>query len=253
MCIVVCKPSGIDMPNEATLHECFISNPDGAGYMFTENNEVVIKKGFMNEKQFLIELNKDYERLGKDTPFVLHFRIQTQGGVNQQCTHPFPLSKDMNDLKLLDCSTDIGIAHNGIISLTSKSSSYKTVYDSKTKTYKTMLITVDYSDTMKFITDYLSLIIDSDDWYLNEDKKELIEKLIGYNNKFAIMSKDGHIELIGNFVEDGGCYYSNTTYKNWASTYGYEEEHWACSLYTTGSDENCPKCPYFNDCYGVPN
>jgi predicted glutamine amidotransferase len=192
----VYKPTTAKMPSKRTLQKCWDNNRDGAGYMFPSNGNVVIKKGFMKFKDFYANLQNDLKRYGEFTPFVLHFRIQTQGGVNPQYTHPFPLSADMDDLKKLRVKTDIGIAHNGIIDLTSS------LYSK----------TVTYSDTMKFITDYLTLIIHDKDYYKDIDKLTLIERLI--ESKMAIMDGDGHTELIGFFIEDNGCYYSNIYYKD---------------------------------------
>lgn len=195
MCIIVYKPTTAKMPNKKTLIKCWNNNKDGAGYMFPSKGSVIIKKGFMKFNDFYNNLKSDLKRYGEFTPFVLHFRIQTQGGVNPQYTHPFPLSSDMDNLKKLRVKTDIGIAHNGIIDLTSSRYNY----------------TVTYSDTMKFITDYLSLIIHDKYYYKDKDKLTLIERLI--ESKMAIMDGDGHTELIGEFIEDNGVYYSNDYYK----------------------------------------
>lgn len=198
MCIIVYKPSTAKLPSKNTLRKCWINNPDGAGYMYPdiEKGKVVIKKGFMTMNDFMSSLKQDYSKMGHCTPFVLHFRISTQGGVKRGLTHPFPLSADMDDLRKLKTTTDIGIAHNGVISLTT---SYWNRKD------------LDYSDTMLFITDYLSLIIKDKNYYKDPDKLELIERLI--DSKMAIMDDTGHTELIGHFYEDGGCYYSNIYYK----------------------------------------
>lgn len=196
MCIIVYKPTTAKMPSKRTLQKCWNNNQDGAGYMFPSNNNVVIKKGFMRFKDFYTNLQNDLKRYGEFTPFVMHFRIQTQGGVCAQNTHPFPLSSNMSDLQRLRVKTNIGIAHNGVIDLT-------TNYYTKTITY---------SDTMKFITDYLTLIIHDKNYYKEQDKLTLIERLI--DSKMAIMDGDGHTELIGVFIEDNGCYYSNNYYKD---------------------------------------
>lgn len=214
MCIVVYKPSNVKMPSKATLKECFRCNSDGAGYMFPEDGKVQIKKGFMSFNALNTSLQADYNRLGAETPFVIHFRIGTQGGNNQANTHPFPLSKNMSDLKQLSCTTNCGVAHNGVISLTTtRTSEYIQEYDEEKNRMVTKYKPIDYSDTMKFITDYLSLIIKNKNWYMNEDNLTLIERLIGCSNKLAIMNADGHTTLIGNFIEDNGVFYSNSSYK----------------------------------------
>lgn len=194
MCVILYKPNNVRMPDKAVLKTCYDNNPDGAGYMYSKDNNVFIKKGFMTFNEFYKSL-KATKKLWNNTPFVIHFRISTQAGVNKECTHPFPLSSNMNDLKKLSYKSNIGIAHNGIIDLTSN-------YYKKD---------IKHSDTMEFITDYLSLIIDNINYYKNNKTLELIERLCG--SKLAILDRCGHCELIGNFENVDGCYFSNSSYK----------------------------------------
>lgn len=214
MCIIVYKPSGNKLPNKQILETCFTNNSDGAGFMYSHKGEVIIKKGFMDFSSFDEALNDTLKRIDETkTPMVLHFRITTQGGVNQACTHPFPLSKNMEDLRKLDFRTNIGVAHNGIISLTSEyGGGYYGYSSAKNKV-------IDYSDTMTFITDYLSLIIKSPKYYKDTDTLELIEKLA--DSKLAILDGSGHCELIGKFIKDNGIYYSNETYKPRVYSHSY--------------------------------
>ena len=203
MCIILYKPSGVKLPNKQVLETCFRNNPDGAGFMYTNKGQVHIRKGFMDFTSFEENLKSTLKKIDElKTPMVLHFRITTQGGTNQPCTHPFPLSKNMSDLRQLTFTTEIGVAHNGIISLTSEGYYSYNSYNKKV---------IDYSDTMKFITDYLSLIIKSPKYYKDSDTLELIERLVG--SKLAILDGNGHCELIGNFTKSDGIYYSNDSYK----------------------------------------
>lgn len=226
MCIIAIKDKGVELPNRRQLKMCWDNNPDGAGYMFPSNEQVVIKKGFMDFHAFYKSIVYDYKRYGKDTPFIMHFRISTQGGVNKQCCHPFPLSRDMEDLKKLNTRADIGIAHNGIIDLTSEYWGHRN--------------TVTYSDTMKFITDYLTLIIKDKYFYLDDDTMKLIYKLA--ESRLAIMDGDGHISIVGDFITDKetGMVYSNDSYKtprvrkttvitsttSYNSTSDWEDDRW---------------------------
>jgi len=200
MCIIVYKPLNVAFPTKKTLKTCFDNNSDGAGFMYAVNNKVYIEKGFMGFKSFHKALKQVRMNYGDDIPYVLHFRISTQGGTKQELCHPYPLSSKMEDLKKLNYSADIGIAHNGIIDLT-------TSYYAKT----------DYNDTMKFITDYLSLIIKNRNFYKDEDTLTLIERLV--DSKLAILDGSGRCTLIGTFTEDSGLYYSNSTYKEAKTTY----------------------------------
>jgi hypothetical protein len=109
----------------------------------------------------------------------------------------------MENLKRLHYKCSIGVAHNGILDITSDGA----------KTY---------SDTMKFITDYLSNIIQSYDWYKNKRTKKLIEYLID-GSRLAILDAHSHCELMGKGWESNkGIYYSNHTwaYKKYVYTGG---------------------------------
>lgn len=198
MCIIIYKPTTAAFPSKKTLKTCFRANPDGAGYMTTDGGRVHIKKGFMTFSAFWKSLQAERHAGGDERAFVLHFRIGTQGGTRADLTHPFPLSDNMRDLRALDCLSNIGIAHNGIISLTS-SGYFGTA--------------VDYSDSMRFIVDYMSLIIRGSAWWKNDKNIKLVERLTPHN-RFAVMDGGGHVTLTGaGWIEDSGCYYSNESYK----------------------------------------
>ena len=192
MCIIAYKPLNVAFPEERILKNCFDNNNDGAGFMYVYENKVHIRKGFETFKAFYNALNNARKITGDNAPYVMHFRIATQG-YKKEFTHPFPLSSNMENLSRLKTNCNIGIAHNGIISLTSDGSP-------------------NYSDTMKFITEYLSLIIQSFDYYKNERTLKLIEKLIG-SSRLAILDKNGFCQLLGSgWIKDKNCFYSNNTY-----------------------------------------
>lgn len=195
MCIILYKPKGVEMPSREILENCFNNNDDGAGFMYAINGIVHIKKGYMQYaslEQAILELSKSLNL--KNTAIILHFRISTQGAISPENTHPYPLSTNMKDLQQLSFTTKVGIAHNGIIPLT-------TNYGDKI-----------YNDTMLFTTEYLSLIIKDINYYKNNNTIKLIEKLC--ESKLAILSANEHCELIGNgWIRDNGIYYSNLSYK----------------------------------------
>ena len=252
MCVIAYKPMNVGFMPKSVLQECFKNNPDGAGFMFTANGEVHIQKGFMDFASFWKALSLVRNQYGEKIPYVMHFRISTQAGVNQQCCHPYPLSSDMSKLKELTSTAKIGIAHNGIIRLTS---------DFSVK---------DYNDTMKFITDYATLLIKRVDWWKNPNIAKALEQLCG--SKLAILGSDSHVELIGDFIQDNGCYYSNGTYlapkikktvinypyqpfydEDWDICYNkkkqrYEFEETYCPLVIEGDDSWCGMCSHCKKC-----
>lgn len=129
MCIIVAKAKGIKMPDGKTLLRCFEHNPDGAGVMWAEQGTVHIKKGFMSYTEFDSFINKLGNRLNlTDTALVMHFRIKTHGSTNPQSTHPYPISRKISHLKRTSFTTDVGVAHNGIIPI----KCHKTLSDTQT-------------------------------------------------------------------------------------------------------------------------
>lgn len=194
MCVICVKPTDTLFPSKETLQNCFINNDDGAGFMYTFQDKVHIQKGLMTFESFWNCLEQARQKTGDNVPYVMHFRISTQGH-HKECTHPFPLSSKMENLKKLKGTCSIGVAHNGVIRLTSDGAK-------------------DYSDTMKFITDYLYCIVDGDkQWYKNNNKLKLVERLTE-NNRLAILDANGHIVTIGKgWIKDkDGCMYSNNSY-----------------------------------------
>lgn len=219
MCVIVYKPNGNKLPSKDTLKKCFDHNPDGAGYMLpiiddNGTSRVLIRKGLMTFDAFIQSLNRAFKRYDVNpisTPIIMHFRISTQGGVQKGLCHPYPVCDNYEKMRSLACLCNIGLCHNGIISRCSVSSYYGGChYDYKTKKWiepkKNLL---DYNDTMTFIKDYASLIIDNDLHFADKDNKvKLLERLCEYS-KLAIMTKNGDVKLIGHFEEKNGIYYSN--------------------------------------------
>ena len=191
MCIICISEAGIPQPTVNTLRQMFDSNPHGAGYMVARKGHVEISKGFMTWGEFKHAI--DYEKFTPDDAVVYHFRISTQAGINAPMTHPFPLTRNIHKTKMIDVSCPIGVAHNGIIRLTS---------DPRDK---------EFSDTAHFIAEYLAYLVRTPDDLHNAAILDAIENLT--HSKFALMDKTGYIATVGDFItEDDGIMYSNSSY-----------------------------------------
>lgn len=200
MCIIVYKPAGVKFPNNEIIENCFNHNSHGAGFMYPDKDGVHIHKGFMSLEDFK-EGIRPYKYL-TDLPMVMHFRISTHAGVVQEMTQPFPISPKTKKLKRLDSVSKVGVAHNGVISMTN---------DAK-----------EISDTALFVKRYMSFLIKDYDYYKNPRIPEMIEGMIG--SKMAILSADGHCELLGNgWTESDGIWYSNTSYKTYKTYASYSK------------------------------
>ena len=195
MCIICVSRSGVRQPGEATIRAMFLNNPHGAGYMFARDGRVEIRKGFMRLDEYLRAIRE--ERFTAADSVVYHFRISTQAGVNPEMTHPFPLSNQPGRLRRLDQSCRIGVAHNGIIRLTSDPDNEH------------------YSDTAIFITGYLSHIIRRRADLRDQRKLNTIYQLA--QSKFAIMDGGGYVATVGAFIHERGLLFSNGSYRQWGA------------------------------------
>lgn len=193
MCIIVVKPQNIAMPPHATLEQCWKGNPHGGGYMYAKENKVHIRKGFMSEA----EMWNDIERQGNltDYPVVLHYRHATHGSVSPANTHPFPC--DATKLRDITVTTDLGIVHNGIVSIP---------------------VEGDNSDTMQLIKDVFEPCYNVfKDCFKYENTHDVITTNIG--SKYAFLYGDGSVYTVGAFLTDNGIHYSNGGYRpyQWGS------------------------------------
>ena len=167
----------------------WVHNPDGAGYMFARSGRVEIHKGFMFFSDFLDAVT--WERFTESDSVVYHFRISTQAGRTPEMTHPFPLTGKLNQCEYLDLTCPLGIAHNGIIPITTDHNETR------------------YSDTALFITRYLSKLISSRNDLNNVDLMRDIQQLGGWS-RFAFLDGTGEVFTVGNFTEIDGILLSNT-------------------------------------------
>ena len=151
---------------------------------------VHISKGYMDVESYIEALR--HEHFTAKDAVVYHFRISTQAGVNPAMTHPFPLSNKLAHMKALDVECRCGVAHNGIIRLTT---------DPANK---------EYSDTALFIADYLSEFIRCSEDLKDEGVLKLVHRLAG--SKLAIMDGSGYIATVGSFINERGLLYSNDSY-----------------------------------------
>lgn len=200
MCIIAAKPAGVAMPSNDTLRTMWNVNSDGAGFMYVENGAVRIEKGFMKYKNFIKALEKVGSRLDLTaTPVVMHFRITTHGGTKPENTHPFPITESLGALKKLKSTTDVGVAHNGIIPNTPRKG---------------------ISDTMEYVVSQLAPLKKAlPSFYKNKYALQLIENAI--ESKMAFLTKEGKIYTIGDFNVKDGILYSNHSHEKWYSRYSY--------------------------------
>ena len=203
MCIIVAKPKNIAMPSMETLRNCFDNNPDGAGYMIATGKTVRITKGLMKWEDFKASIESEGNLT--ESAIVMHFRIATHGKVQPSCCHPFPVSDDMNRLKETQTCDTLCAAHNGVISGMDTSD--------------------DVSDTMAYIATILAplrRIIPS--LMYSDDALQIMKETLG--SKMVLLDASGELATIGDFLEQAGVLYSNTSYTKKVSSYRSYASAW---------------------------
>lgn len=177
MCIAIYKPQGKTI-SKKTLELCYNNNPDGAGFMFAENKELKIHKGFFEFDKFY-QAYKEHEA----KKCVIHFRIKTHGKVDEINCHPFKINNSM------------GFVHNGTI----------TGFGNDT-----------FSDTIQFNESILQKLVGK--WgnlaLFQDPIVDLIENRIGWS-KLIMLDRHGNHKIFNEQKGEwsGGIWYSNSTYK----------------------------------------
>ena len=191
MCVILVKERGIELPTKDILESCWKRNPDGAGFMFNDCDKVVIMKGFMTFEEFYLRLQtaNEFYHL-KEKGLVIHFRIATSGLKDKGNCHPYPISNDNLDLRKSFITTELGIAHNGIIRS----------YNGKNNIL---------NDTQLFIKNDLFELNSLDKkFYKNVIFQSMIERLMD-GSRLVFLNKKGEIIKLGNWFHNGNYYFSN--------------------------------------------
>lgn len=200
MCIIAIKPAGVKPPADTIINTMWTNNSDGAGFMYASNGMLYINKGYLKLKH----LKKGLKALKVDqikTPIIYHFRIGTSGGNTAQNTHPFPICDELEPLRRLNYTCNVGVAHNGVIPIEPGRK--------------------DISDTMEYITSQLGPLYNYDkEFYKRPELKTMIYNAT--HSKLAFMDASGHIETIGKFEKKDGLLFSNYSFNTYRSYYKWD-------------------------------
>jgi len=199
MCVIVYQPSGCELSGNK-FNQCWKHNNDGGGYSYIRHGKIKLKRGFFDRKDMLTSYREDRTE-NDDSPFLLHFRIATQGELSTANTHPFMVRDDLV------------MAHNGHIM----------GQHHKTK-----------SDTHMFVLNVLRELPKK-----FEDDAAIIELLDGYigTDKMVFMRADGGVMIMnqswGKADKASGCWFSNDSYKKRKFTANTTKTADYTSRYTT--------------------
>jgi len=179
MCIAILSPENVVVPR-SHLYQSFQRNSDGAGFMYAENDKLIIKKGFMDFDSFYEEFKPHQEKSA-----AIHFRITTHGATDEANTHPFQVGPNL------------GFIHNGVINAVDCS-------EDKSR-----------SDTYHFNTKFLSQFYKRDSRFIyKEHFKDVIKAYVG-QSKLVFLNNKGHHTIVNEKagVWEEGAWYSNTSFR----------------------------------------
>lgn len=188
MCLIALKKRGSHLSDDEIRYD-FLTNGNGAGFMYAKNGKVYWEKGFFNVEELL---DRWHTLISDDMVAALHTRIATHGNHNcKQLCHPFPL--DGSDVFADHGSAPLVMMHNGII---------------PDKSWKEFAVEGD-SDTSAFAR-RLGPILDNK---LPDEGYSGLVSGYGGSSRFLFMNGDGDYVTVGNWYEEDGIMFSNNHYK----------------------------------------
>ncbi|MHA2063938.1 MAG: hypothetical protein ACXABY_06090 [Candidatus Thorarchaeota archaeon] len=196
MCIAVYKEEGQPVQKKKMYKRCFKKNNDGAGFAWWNKDKQVwvVKKGLMSFKAFWRTFNRDNNKLNfKEKQLLVHFRVGTSGNrKGPDCTHPFPVTKDLEEMRQLHFETPNLVAHNGVIG-----PGFGTA-----------------SDTMIGVRDYIDLL-----WDMKKDERavSIWKELLKFDKCRWFMAEGKDVRLFGTWIK-------STKYESKFSNSGYLPE-----------------------------
>lgn len=90
MCVAIVCKQGARLTN-AQIENGWSSNYHGGGFAFVKDGKVEIVKGLMTLATMKEKYQEYAEQYSTESPFLVHLRISTSGGVTAANTHPFPI------------------------------------------------------------------------------------------------------------------------------------------------------------------
>jgi hypothetical protein len=183
MCLAIYQPAGKAIP-ESHLKTGFDGNPDGAGFMyFDDEGELVIEK-FMKFSEFIERYEACWLQHGANSPFGIHFRWATHGSKSLSNVHPFQYDNYT------------AVMHNGMIDCH--------IEDSQ------------MSDTASFVKNYLGAL--PKNWYDNDYLFDMVQQYTA-GSKLIVFTADKGAEYCAYIVNEksghwkDGVWYSNGSYE----------------------------------------
>ena len=192
ICIAIAQPAKTNTLTIKQLERGWNRNPDGGGFAFINDEGMIEQFHTMDKETLILTYLEKHEQYGESSPFIVHMRIATHGGIKLSVTHPYTLP--------LKGEGEMVFAHNGIFLGMNEHTSD------------------DVSDTMVFGEHILSQLDDS--WLDNKYIFDMVETYCAYSKLvFLTTSPALQSELYIVNDKDGtwheGVWYSNHSCLAW--------------------------------------
>ena len=192
MCVIACCVKRQLTKKE--FENCFASNDDGVGISWSEKGINKYVKGLMDVE----EAWDEYRSLNIRKKHVVHFRLASAGGVCEELTHPFACDIH-DDNHLVYAGESPLLSHNGTVS------GWRDLMLQFLLSRKDIKTSGRISDTR-----FTSMLVDE----IGTAALELV------GGKWALFDKN-KIFVWGDFEEDNGILFSNSSFKTTTKFYHY--------------------------------
>ena len=162
--------------------------------MYFKDGTVIIRKGFMEWGGFCDALEEACEEVDEaGTPMALHFRIATHGGIKPQTCHPFAITSVLAKMGASRIEASSGFMHNG--------------------TLRGLETRKGLSDTMAFVANVLYPLRTMGGRIAGDRNAESIMRSVTQGSRFLLFEAPDRVSMFGDWVENRGVFYSNTSYR----------------------------------------
>jgi len=212
MCLLICAPKG-RVDEDEILENGFTNNSDGAGFAYSHNKKLIVKKGFFDFDTFI----KEYRGIPENAPNLVHFRLATSGRRNEENCHPFFVSQRL------------AFAHNGVFRCVNGDSEY-----SDTHYFNETIIKPVFSKNPRVV--------------FTKAAQFMLGETIGGYNKIAFLNHLGETIIVNEIAGDwsGGVWFSN-------SSWLYARSSRKTPLWPVAVNESCSILPRKPDCNSNTN
>lgn len=183
MCVILVQPSGTDPFPDDWLRQGFENNPDGAGYMYSADNQLWFVKPLHSAEKLVQRYQADHAKYGAISAFAIHCRISTHGDDSRSNIHPH-------------CpAAGVGLMHNGVLC-----PEFTPPFDST------------QSDTAWFCSTVLAHR--PPEFLLGRKCRKWLGEIIGARNKMVLMDAQGKFSIVNQdqWIRHGPYWASNTSY-----------------------------------------